>query len=325
VSKAPENSLENNPFGTQDEKRSNDHVQGADEAPDQSKGKRSEAAATQQQGQTADQDDSAPAGASADQDDEDAGTSGQGSMDANPMRSLGSVAKHWEQRLNVQDKSEGPPPEKQEQDPGLDATYEFMGDDDDGEEDTQVLAPATDNQASEQQAPQNMPEEAEQKQGEKEEKKKKERMEVDPEADENTQRRSGVGENSKPEEQGEEMVQEEEQQADEEDAPEEEAAMEVEPGENEISQGIMAMANGTDFEIEEHRAQIEKLLQASREGQAGAEVGSEEMWRHLECLTGEYSRELCEMLRLVLEPTLATRLMGGYRQGERIGMKKVKP
>jgi midasin len=76
--------------------------------------------------------------------------------------------------------------------------------------------------------------------------------------------------------------------------------------------------------VEAHRAEIERLMQAWREGQNEAE-SADEVWRHLESLTGEYSRELCEMLRLVLEPTLATRLQGGYRTGKRIDMKKVIP
>lgn len=35
------------------------------------------------------------------------------------------------------------------------------------------------------------------------------------------------------------------------------------------------------------------------------------------------ARELCEQLRLILEPTKCTRLKGDYRTGRRINMKKV--
>lgn len=35
------------------------------------------------------------------------------------------------------------------------------------------------------------------------------------------------------------------------------------------------------------------------------------------------ARELCEQLRLILEPTKCTRLRGDYRTGRRINMKKV--
>jgi len=332
TSAAPENNLDNNPFGTEDDKKNNDTVQGADEAPDQSKGKASEAAAAQQQGQQAEQDDDAPPGASADQNEEDAGASGQGKQEANPMRSLGEVAKHWERRLNVQEKSGDPPPPKEEgqEPPGTDKQYEFMDDDDDGEEDTQVLAPATDTQAQEQAAPPSMPDDPEDLKTE-DEKKKEERKSQHMKADEDekdAKQRSGTAENSKvenkPEE--EEDVQEESEEVKME---EEVGEMDIDPGENEFSGGLdledanHAAAN-LELDVETHRQEIDRLMQAWREGQNEAE-SADDVWRHFESLTGEYSRELCEMLRLVLEPTLATRLQGGYRTGKRIDMKKVIP
>eukprot|EP00850_Spirogloea_muscicola_P001971 SM000007S20931 [mRNA] locus=s7:964636:998915:+ [translate_table: standard] len=48
-------------------------------------------------------------------------------------------------------------------------------------------------------------------------------------------------------------------------------------------------------------------------------------WQHLEQLTGRLAMELAEQLRLILEPTLATKLAGDYRTGKRINMKKVIP
>lgn len=48
------------------------------------------------------------------------------------------------------------------------------------------------------------------------------------------------------------------------------------------------------------------------------------MWRTIEALTRELSQELCEQLRLILEPTLASKLRGDYRTGKRINMKKVR-
>ena len=116
-------------------------VQGAEEAPDQSKGKRTEAASAQQQGQSADPNDEGPPGQSMDEHDDDASNTGQGKQEANPMRSLGQVAKHWERRLNVQEKSGEPPPPRDEnqEPPGVDKQYEFMDEDDGGEEDTQGI------------------------------------------------------------------------------------------------------------------------------------------------------------------------------------------
>ncbi|CAH2065804.1 unnamed protein product [Thlaspi arvense] len=49
------------------------------------------------------------------------------------------------------------------------------------------------------------------------------------------------------------------------------------------------------------------------------------LWRRCELLTSKPSQELAEQLRLVLEPTLASKLSGDYRTGKRINMKKVIP
>ncbi|KAF8583428.1 hypothetical protein K439DRAFT_1647244 [Ramaria rubella] len=50
-----------------------------------------------------------------------------------------------------------------------------------------------------------------------------------------------------------------------------------------------------------------------------------QMWRLYDGLTQELSFALCEQLRLILEPTLATRLRGDYRTGKRLNMKKIIP
>lgn len=49
------------------------------------------------------------------------------------------------------------------------------------------------------------------------------------------------------------------------------------------------------------------------------------MWRRYESLTHDLSYALCEQLRLILEPTMATRLKGDYRTGKRLNMKKIIP
>lgn len=47
------------------------------------------------------------------------------------------------------------------------------------------------------------------------------------------------------------------------------------------------------------------------------------LWRRYESLTTRLSQELAEQLRLVMEPTLASKLQGDYKTGKRINMKKV--
>ncbi|KAG7088114.1 hypothetical protein E1B28_012139 [Marasmius oreades] len=52
---------------------------------------------------------------------------------------------------------------------------------------------------------------------------------------------------------------------------------------------------------------------------------AEYIWRLYESLTHDLAYALCEQLRLILEPTLATRLKGDYRTGKRLNMKKIIP
>lgn len=47
------------------------------------------------------------------------------------------------------------------------------------------------------------------------------------------------------------------------------------------------------------------------------------MWARCDALTAGLAGELAEQLRLILEPTLASRLAGDYRTGKRISMRKV--
>jgi midasin len=48
-----------------------------------------------------------------------------------------------------------------------------------------------------------------------------------------------------------------------------------------------------------------------------------DLWSRYRAATDTHSMRLCEQLRLVLEPTLATRLQGDYRTGKRINMRRV--
>lgn len=49
------------------------------------------------------------------------------------------------------------------------------------------------------------------------------------------------------------------------------------------------------------------------------------IWRRYELRTTRLSQELTEQLRLVMEPTVASKLQGDYKTGKRINMKKVHP
>ncbi len=72
------------------------------------------------------------------------------------------------------------------------------------------------------------------------------------------------------------------------------------------------------------RAELDRRLRAAAEG-GGAPAGEHgrEVWARCEALTAGLVGELAEQLRLILEPTLATRLAGDFRAGKRINMKRV--
>ncbi|CAM9381952.1 unnamed protein product [Choristocarpus tenellus] len=52
-------------------------------------------------------------------------------------------------------------------------------------------------------------------------------------------------------------------------------------------------------------------------------VNARELWGRLRAVTGTLSQRLCEQLRLVLEPMVASKLQGDYRSGKRINMRRV--
>ncbi|EDW47459.1 GM20404 [Drosophila sechellia] len=73
----------------------------------------------------------------------------------------------------------------------------------------------------------------------------------------------------------------------------------------------------------ELRQQYQKQLTTFRGAQPEHE--DYETWQGISNRMTQNARELCEQLRLILEPTKCTRLKGDYRTGRRINMKKIIP
>ncbi|KAJ3383686.1 AAA ATPase midasin [Entophlyctis sp. JEL0112] len=72
--------------------------------------------------------------------------------------------------------------------------------------------------------------------------------------------------------------------------------------------------------------QLREQLQASTDEWRKSGQNTEEaraLWGQYSALTQELSYSLCESLRLILEPSLATKLKGDYRSGKRLNMRKV--
>lgn len=81
---------------------------------------------------------------------------------------------------------------------------------------------------------------------------------------------------------------------------------------------------------EELHALAEELQRKKRDrNERGGEEDdmqeSRELWGRLRGVTGALAQQLCEQLRLVLEPMVATKLQGDYRSGKRINMRRVIP
>ncbi|KAJ7717676.1 midasin nuclear AAA ATPase [Mycena metata] len=80
-------------------------------------------------------------------------------------------------------------------------------------------------------------------------------------------------------------------------------------------------ASKADVDMEEDNTVELELRQWQASGMP--DEAAERIWRLYESLTHDLAYALCEQLRLILEPTLATRLKGDYRTGKRLNMKKI--
>ncbi|XP_073672706.1 midasin [Garra rufa] len=79
---------------------------------------------------------------------------------------------------------------------------------------------------------------------------------------------------------------------------------------------------------EELRREMELQLEAWQRQTLGSpeeESAAAALWHKYQTLTSPLSQQLCEQLRLVLEPTQAAKLRGDFRTGKRLNMRKVIP
>ncbi|XP_075869163.1 midasin [Nelusetta ayraudi] len=84
----------------------------------------------------------------------------------------------------------------------------------------------------------------------------------------------------------------------------------------------------TEMDPEEMRREMELQLEAWHKlppGSQEEESTAASMWHQYQNLTSALSQQLCEQLRLILEPTQAAKLKGDYRTGKRLNMRKVIP
>lgn len=80
-----------------------------------------------------------------------------------------------------------------------------------------------------------------------------------------------------------------------------------------------------DIDDSEVRTKLADFHSMSASTSLPSEDKAADLWRSYISLTSSLASSLCESLRLILEPTLATRLKGDYRSGKRLNMKKIIP
>ena len=77
-----------------------------------------------------------------------------------------------------------------------------------------------------------------------------------------------------------------------------------------------------ELDVDNHEQKSVQLLREPRDPHEDPST-SRAVWAKYKANTELFSTRLCEQLRLILEPTLATRLQGDYRTGKRINMRKI--
>ena len=92
-------------------------------------------------------------------------------------------------------------------------------------------------------------------------------------------------------------------------------------------------ANADQLKITKSREELEQELIEFRKTYLAVEPTPEKheetkqeslkLWLDYESLTKQLSKELCEQLRLILEPTICSKLKGDYKTGKRLNMKRV--
>lgn len=91
---------------------------------------------------------------------------------------------------------------------------------------------------------------------------------------------------------------------------------------------LLESTQRADRDPDEMRREMEQQLEVWHKlplGTPEEESSAASMWYQYQTLTSGLSQQLCEQLRLILEPTQAAKLKGDYRTGKRLNMRKVIP
>ena len=247
------------------------------------------------------------------------------SQEAQQQRSLGDTLQSWRRRLEeIQDQAEAEAtqaedePEEAGAKGDQDGEVEFVQEGDEQEGDEQALGPASEEQLKNLEKLQLGDEEPQ--------------TEFEPdqmEVDKDDQQGPTVPEPSKAiniggsslEESDAKAIPAQELRDDRTRAEEDHADIELEREDEAAEAPSTTRRETVDPELD---AEVEEKMLQWRAGEDES-MTAEGVWRLYESLTRDLSYSLTEQLRLILEPTLATRLKGDYRSGKRLNMKKIIP
>lgn len=267
-------------------------------------------------------------------------------QDPDPLRSLGDSLKKWTKRLeNISEANDNdenqPPPKDEEMDQNGD--YEFVHDD--NEDYNQALADATveqsgnvdmDNEMSDNEDDNVNVAKLEEKEELNEEKEESSDKPHTKSKNNDEEKHMGLPENidNSKEKQEEKTLQDHIKNSSNEKEEDEESIINEEENEEEKYNHYEDMdISNEDIEkqheplstkdYEELRKELDLKLSEYRELENGTVC--RELWEDFVAITRDEAFSLCEQLRLILEPTLATKLKGDFRTGKRLNMRKIIP
>jgi len=242
----------------------------------------------------------------------------------NPWRDPGSATNHWHRRLQMlteeSSKDENPDDDQMQDEPMKDEedtrdtspetdqkTYEFSGKNDAST--TQVLAPV-----GEEEQEGALMEEEEQEIDDEGGESKRDRADVDHESDTEQQNDDQPQQPRKKQR----MESDKKPQGVKDEQPMERGYDDDAPKKMEIVTSIKHDENLSDEEEDQERIDMEYTAKP-------VQPADYDRWNRISGESLENSQRLCEQLRLLLEPSLATKLKGDYRTGKRINMRRVIP
>jgi len=259
----------------------------------------------------------------------------------NPMKDPGDASKFWHRKLNVIESNDTPEDDNggddQVDDKDVsqsqnDGTFEYSGDHADS---TQVLGEATEEEAVEMEMP-------EQNEDDKDDNTNEgEKPNIENESDKletkNTEKSQTRPKNQKSSMEDKEEFDDNAEQTDdgsilderqEEDNESEHEEMEVDDEDDDLITGTHVVSDlsklrvdGTELKLNAGANVVEDEYMANTTAAEVEEARSQ--WLSIQGETQSLSRRLCEKLRLVMEPLVASKLRGDYRTGKRINMKRV--